>query len=152
MSSDRIARCHALRTAILQWLTEHPHSTMVEICDQFCDVPDKNVHTSILSMRKQFIVLMTDGARGKAGRYHATGEPLPSEESVRERLSTNFFAKDARLAGKQRKQAEINQKIERAKQSKPGHYIHTPGKLDTSNSRGQGAVRPRVYVNCQTFY
>lgn len=50
--------------------------------------------------------------------------------------------------------AEAAKKAEKARRNNLGcpRYVHEPGKHPNADSRGQGALRPRVHVNCYQNY
>lgn len=166
---DRLYNAWKLRHGIHAWLRDNIASTLSEICAHF---PDTNPHTVRQSLRKlckDLDVVMVKG-RCNQGRYSAVSrENIPLERTrqiMRETGRKNVKLAHAGVMAKKRradaaKETAAKPETERGPRyrgpridsERPWVTIHECG--DTApahDSRGQGAARQRVHVNCHQPY
>lgn len=128
------------RQIILDFLMASPGATMSEIAAHVAAAGDgRSVSNTVRTLADWSEIRHEGPARSR--RYFALLAQTRSAEECKR-------IREANLA-----QSNAAKKIDAHPEPKPGEtwrYIHRPGKhpIKNTDGRGQGALRPRVYVNC----
>lgn len=168
---DRLYRAWKLRHDIHAWLRDNIASTLMEISTHFHYINHHSLRKVLRKLCKDLDVVMVNG-RCNQGRYSAVSREITplqrTREIMRETGRKNVKLAHAGVMAKSiRMQAEAQQADTGAPPRETAPRFHGP-RIDperpwitrhecgdtapANDSRGQGAARQRVHVNCHQAY
>lgn len=156
---EKLLRAQARRQAILDYLHAHPCSMFYALLDALSKIDPPIDGVSPINMRGTLANMLKKGEIAATGRprqhqYIAIATVTESADELREKFlerQKKNNAKNYRPTASAARKAAV--KATPVNTWNGGNIRHIGGSLPTgANQRGQGALRPRVTINCAKSY